>query len=179
MRSFVAIELPEDVKARLAGLTRKLQAGRSIPPEYMHLTLAFLGDAPLDRLEDLHDGLSLLSLPAFELTLAGLGTFGPGPRTLWVGVLAEARLGALQKKVVSLARRAGIRLERRRFVPHVTLARFREGEGGAALPVLAAHGAFSLGPIPVDGITLFASHLGPGGARYEVLERYPLRSEWH
>ena len=75
---------------------------------------------------------------------------------------------------MSLTRSAGMTPVRRRFVPHVTLARFRDGDEGGLPPFLSSHGALTLGPVPVTAVTLFASHLRPSGARYEALADYPL-----
>lgn len=174
MRSFVAVAMPEHVGEALWQVTRGLKAGRRIDPDAMHLTLAFLGDVGRDALEDLNDGLAAMRVGTFEMRLRGLGTFGPGPRALWAGVETSPALSALRKKVLSVARGAGITVERRRFVPHVTLARFREGEGAVVGEVLARHGAFALAPWRVDRVTLYASHLSPAGARYDVLAEYPL-----
>mgnify|MGYP000066592260 CR=1 FL=1 len=174
MRSFVAIGMPDDVAETLWRVTRGLKAGRRVEPDAMHLTLAFLGDVAVQDLEDLNDGLEAMRVGSFEVRLLGLGTFGPGPRTLWAGVAASPELSAVQKKVLSVARAAGVIVERRRFVPHVTLARFREGEGGAVGDVLTQAGAFGLSPFRVEQVTLYASHLSPSGARYEVLAEYPL-----
>jgi 2'-5' RNA ligase len=176
-RAFVAIPMPEDAAARLAALVRGLAVGRRVPEENLHLTLAFLGEVTDDGLEELHDTLSGLRAAPVELRFEGLGLFGEDrPRALWAAVAADPGLAALQKQVEKAARRAGLAPEARRFVPHVTLARFKgrredtaplarflEGRGGAPVP-----------PVRAVAFSLMSSRLRPDGAVYEELARYPL-----
>jgi 2'-5' RNA ligase len=82
----------------------------------------------------------------------------------------------LHTSVAKAVRRAGVKLASRRFVPHVTLARFRgqEGTGPDLARFIKANAGLSLPPEPVTRFTLYASTLRPGGARHEVLAEYPL-----
>jgi 2'-5' RNA ligase len=176
-RAFVAIPMPEDAAARLAGLVRGLTVGRRVPEENLHLTLTFLGDVADDGLEELHDTLSAIRAAPVELRFAGLGVFGDDrPRALWAAVAGEAPLLGLQKQVDRAARRAGLAPEARRFVPHVTLARMK-GRREDAAPLarfLADRGGAAVPPVRAVAISLMASTLRPEGAEYEELARYPL-----
>lgn len=177
-RAFVAIALPDRVRSALATVLEGLRAGRAVDEETLHLTLLFLGEQDDAALEELHDTLSAVAEPGFDLTLAGLGTFGGArPRTLWLGVRPEPRLVALQKAVARAARRAGLDLPHRRFVPHVTLARFREGAaaGEDFARFAAAHAGLALPAFPVRSFALFSSLLRPGGPVHEELASYKLR----
>lgn len=176
-RAFVAIPMPEDAAARLAGLARGLTVGRRVPEENLHLTLAFLGEVTDEGLEELHETLSGLRAAPVDLRFAGLGTFGDDrPRALWAAVVAEPALATLQKDVERAVRRAGLAPEARRFVPHVTLARLK-GRREDAAPLarfLEGRGGASVPPVRAVAFSLMSSRLRPDGAVYEELARYPL-----
>ncbi len=78
MRLFVAIALPADLRARLAGLQQGLPAARWVDPDNLHLTLRFIGEADGDQAQDLDAALSRVRAARFAVTLAGSGRFGQG-----------------------------------------------------------------------------------------------------
>lgn len=176
-RCFIAIDPGEDTRNALMRMQSSLRIGRVMDGDTLHLTLAFLGDQSDAALEDLHDALSGVRGDRFKLGVSGLGTFGrEAPHTLWVGVADEPGLITLQAKVARAARRVGIAVPARRFVPHITIARLRPNQ--AANPELTrfieANAGISLPPEPVVGFTLYASTLRPEGALHEPLAQYPL-----
>ena len=75
-RAFITLEIPEPMSGTIAAMQVGLDFGRLVPQENFHVTLAFLGDQSDLVLDELHAGLSLLSAPAFDLQVQGLGTFG-------------------------------------------------------------------------------------------------------
>lgn len=179
IRAFVALPLPDEVVAALIAAQAGLPAGRPVEPQNFHLTLAFLGELHEPVVEDVHYALQAIRLSAFEVRLAGLGLFGDGrPRVLHAQVEAGPELGKLREKVVQAARSAGVTMERARYRPHVTLARFNAGltgEEADRLRVFAAHGAgFRAGPFEARSFELMRSRLGRGGPAYEALAAYPL-----
>ena len=155
MRAFVAIPVPEDICERLEDLQSNLPVGRLADPETFHITLAFLGEEPVERLD----------------------TFGGAtPKTLFAAVAPSDPLATLQRKVRSLLHGAGIMPDRARFRPHVTLARFRPGSGTEAglMRFLTRHATFGTAPFPVTEVVLYRSHLTGDGAIHEPLAEYPL-----
>lgn len=179
IRAFVGIRMPEEIEDALLGVQAGLPVGRAVEPENFHLTLAFLGEHPAPVIEDVHLALDAIRVPRFELSITGLGFFGGArPRVFFAEIGAEPTLKRLHDKVVQAARGAGIALERQRFSPHVTLARFRGGlvgEDAAEMREFAVRRmGFRAGPFPVEAFTLFRSHLGRNGPNYEVLAEYPL-----
>ena len=187
LRLFVALDIPDDVRAvmrrRLGKLRAQLTQSRWADPEQAHLTLAFLGHHPEERLAPLLVGLRevFARYPAMSLRLHSGGTFPPGrpARVAWVGVKAPAELSTLQHDVADAA--AAVlewEPEKRPFHPHVTLARCNP-----AWPRRLAerfHGEVQ-GPwgeewLAAEGV-LYRSRLSPRGAHYEPLERFPLRRE--
>ena len=179
MRVFVGILLPEALWGAVAALQAELGCGRAVAEEALHLTLAYLGEVDLPDLERLHEALSALHLAPFEVTLAGLDVIAGGDRArvLALKLRPNPALEALQAKLVQAARRAGLELERRRFRPHVTMARFNAGLGETQAArlghLLESRGDVVLPAWRVTGFALIRSHLTRQGAEYEVLADYP------
>jgi RNA 2',3'-cyclic 3'-phosphodiesterase len=176
MRLFVALELPVHLKQRLAVLAGGIPGARWVPPGNYHLTLRFVGEQPAHRAEEIDEALMALRGRGFALVLAGVGTFEKGGRStaLWVGVERNAALDRLRAKIETALQRVGLEPERRRFNPHVTLARL----DGVAEPRLAAyvqaHNLFRTEPVEVGHFTLFSSRLGKEQAVYTPEVEYAL-----
>lgn len=177
MRCFLALDLPEDLTDALDRLAARLSVGRHVPPEDMHLTLAFFEQATLDALDDLHLSLSMLALPAMPLTVSGADIFGSAqPRSLHVCIEGGDTLPAFQRKIAGFARAAGLTQPHRRFVPHITLVRFANrmpAEDTARVGrFLQAHGDFRWPAFAAPSFALYQSTLGADGPRYDLMERY-------
>jgi len=178
VRLFVALDLPEAVRDRLRLLTgMKLPGARWRQPEQMHLTLRFVGEVDHGQADDIDAALAGISAPGFELTFGGVGVFETGRRVhaLWAGVERNPALEHLRAKVESAVVRAGCAPERRKFSPHVTLARLDQPDAAKLGEFLHAHGLFRLGPVPVEHFTLFSSWLGRDAAHYTPEADYPLQ----
>ncbi len=179
MRAFLAIDLPAGLRDRVSALQAELRVGRHVPEENLHLTLAFLDDQPEAVLGALHEALSEVTLPGFDLELVGLDLFGgKKPRLLYLKTKPAPALLDLHKWIKEVARGLGIDLPRERFRPHVTLARFRydmiEEEAAKLGRFLASHGNVGLTSFSVPEFALYGSTLHPEGAVHEVLAKYSL-----
>jgi len=199
VRTFIAIELPGEVRAYLERCQERLRrAGADVTwtrPEQIHLTLAFLGNVPADELDALAEAVreAASAFGPLVLRAGGTGQFPPGgrPRVLWVGVATEAGdLTGLQRAVAGAAAPLAEKQEHRAYHPHLTLGRVREGRrgrggkrgrnggGGSNLPGLAravAETAEETGPaFDADEVVLFQSDLGPQGPTYTPLARIRL-----
>lgn len=179
MRVFVGIDLPGRTRARLAALERGIPAARWVAPENYHLTLAFIGEVDAGCCHDIAAALDTLREPAFAIALRGVGHFGPlqQARALWAGVAPSEALERLQVAVRQRLRNAGCVLPRKRFRPHVTLARLRGETGHHLANILAEHSLLHVPDVPVTGVVLFRSQLSAGGARYDALRSFPLLQE--
>jgi len=178
VRLFVALDLPETVRERLGALTQaRLPGARWVPPENMHLTLRFVGEVDHGLADDIDAALAGISARGFSLTLEGIGVFESGRRlhALWAGVERNAALEHLRAKVESAVVRTGCAPERRKFSPHVTLARLDQPDGAKLGGFLHDHGLFRLGPVAVEHFTLFSSRLGRDGAHYTAEADYALQ----
>ena len=184
IRSFVAIELPDDTTAALAAIQADLKAQappkavRWARPQSIHLTLQFLGDVATDRIEAIGDALrgACTNQGTFHFQLYGLGVF-PNlnrPRVVWVGVVEPSGvLAALHKRVTGALAALGFQEEKRPFSPHLTLGRVSDRANRRELAeigdLINRSAVGSIGQISVDHVTLFKSDLRPDGAVYTPL----------
>lgn len=176
IRLFTAVELPAELRRRMAQLCTGVDKARWVPEENLHLTLRFIGEVAEDLAEDIAAELDAVRAAPFPLTLSGAGHFESGRRvrTLWLGVEKSEALTALYDRIDAAVQRAGLPPEGRRFHPHITLARFRNGRPAAVRGWLAANGMFRAVPIMVERFVLFSSHLRSEGALYRPEVEFPL-----
>jgi len=183
IRSFVAIELPQNVKNELAQLESELERPdhrfvKWVNPGAIHLTLKFLGNVPTKQIPEISNAIEQASkeIPLLHLQIASLGVF-PNlnqTRVLWAGIKGEtASLQGLQQKIDSSLVPLGFAEEKRSFTPHLTLARVREGTSlidrkGFGELVMSTNFE-SKYPISVETINLMKSQLTPDGAIYTCL----------
>jgi RNA 2',3'-cyclic 3'-phosphodiesterase len=184
-RIFCAVELPDEVKSRVAGHVEGLRA--QFPhvraswekPEKLHVTLKFLGEIESSRVEDLSVAASraAASVEPFALTIAESGAFPPHgqPRVLWLGVEdASGRLAGLQRSLEDACAHSGFAREPRPFRPHLTLARLRSPQGARELAAAHREARFEPQTFTVSKLVVMRSELGPGGSRYSSLSSSPL-----
>ncbi|BEH08424.1 MULTISPECIES: RNA 2',3'-cyclic phosphodiesterase [Geobacter] len=175
-RLFVAIDLPGSVRAQLADLGRELDGVRRVPPDQLHLTLRFIGNADDECFQRIKDSMATVTSPPFTLALAGVGCFPSPrrPRVIWAGVTADERLTLLQRAVETAVAAAGIPPEERPFSPHITLARLKDAipEGFSAFQ--SRHGEFRAEPFAVEEFLLYSSTLTAGGALHRREASYRL-----
>ena len=176
IRLFVGLGLPEDLCDELSMMCGGIPGARWVPEENYHLTLRFIGEVPGWQAQEVDEALAAIRAPGFDLTLRGVGTFGKNGRmaSLWVGVERTEPLMFLQAKVETALQRIGLEPERRRFAPHVTLARIERAAPDKAVAFVQAHNLFRAAPVAVDGFTLYSSRLGKEQAVYEREVEYGL-----
>ncbi len=175
-RLFIALALPAVAQALLDGVRTEVAGARWLRPEQRHLTLAFIGELAAARRAPLEAALEEVRLPAFEVRLEGGGRFPPRgrPRILWVGVAPEEPLRALAGAIAAALDRAGVPRDRKRFTPHVTVARVRPRKGAALGGFLETSRALRGAPFAVRSFQLYHSELQPRGARYTEERRFEL-----
>jgi 2'-5' RNA ligase len=198
VRTFIAIELPEEVRDYLDRCQERLKAaGANVKwtrPEQIHLTLAFLGNVPADELDLLAEAVreAVAGFGPLALRAGGTGQFPPGgrPRVVWVGVRTEAGdLAGLQQAVARAAAPFAEKQEHRAYHPHLTLGRVRQGRRGrrdrrgggggpgnlATLGRAVAESAEEPGPaFDAEEVVVFQSDLGREGPTYTPLARLAL-----
>jgi 2'-5' RNA ligase len=177
MRLFVALDMPWSVREQLAAMSGTgIPGARWVPPENYHLTLRFIGDIPGHIARDVDDALLAIRARGFDLALTGMGTFAKGgiSNALWVGVERSQSLDHLRNKIETALQRCGLEPERRKFQPHVTLARLDNPAEGKVAAFVQAHNLFRTEPIPVEHFTLFSSLLNKDHAVYTPEVEYEL-----
>ena len=176
MRLFVGIDLPWELREELVRLRTSLPGARWAPEKNLHLTLRFIGEVDPNAAEDIDVALHCLRGKRFPLTLSGIGTQSRAGRetTMWAGVEKSRALEHLQAKVETALQRAGRKPERRRFLPHVTLARLDNLIDGRLAAYVQAHNLFRTKPVDIDHVTLFSSQLGKEASVYTAEVNYQL-----
>ncbi len=183
LRAFLALPVSSPALEAGTRLLDELRASlpevRWVRPEGLHLTLHFWPDLREDRVTRLLDAASapLRNAAPFEMALGGLGAFprDGDERVLWMGMRqGEAQAVALQDRVEQALDAAGFPREQRAFHPHVTLGRPRQRLDDDVRRRWRAFAEAALPPCAVHDVVLYRSHPGPGGSRYEVLQRLPL-----
>ena len=177
MRLFVGLALPWELRQRLAGLGGGIPGARWVPSDNYHLTLRFIGEVVPFQAEEIDHALAALRARRFALTLAGMGTFAKGGREtqLWAGIERNPSLDLLQSKVEQAVQRTGLAPERRRFAPHVTLARLDNAVPGKVAAFVQSHNLFRADPVEVDHFCLFSSRLGKEASVYTAEVEYELQ----
>ena len=177
-RLFVALPVPEEIVEALLPLQSGVPDARWVPPMNFHVTLCFAGEVQGGTVRDLEEELGDIAGPPFAVALAGVEQFSSGkqPRALVAAVEKSDRLDWLQHKVSTVARNCGIELERRKFRPHVTLARFaNNAETGHHLAqFMASHSSFKAGPWIADHFALYSSRTGRNGSIFTEEAAYGL-----
>lgn len=182
VRSFVALPCPPELVSVIAAERAAWRSTgadvRWVDPGSIHLTLRFLGNAGPLRLGRLDRALerTTAAAPPILLRAGATGAFPSWerPRVLWLGLVGEGPLGRLAEAIEADARAAGFDPEERPFHPHLTLGRVRSGRGIRQAVEALRPWTPEVEPEVVEEVVLYRSDLGPGGARYSALARYPL-----
>ena len=125
LRLFFAIYPPVEVQGVLATAANRLRSscgGRAVPAQRIHLTLAFIGPTPRERLEAIIAAASPVTADPFVLSIDTLGRFRK-TGIVWAGCSSHEAVSAFADTLHIALRQAGCALEVRRYVPHITLLR--------------------------------------------------------
>lgn len=186
IRTFVAIEIPNDVRDRTVRLIDKLSdttdSVRWVDPENLHVTVKFLGDVDDTEIyqvcRSVADATSQHA--SFVANCESLGAFPKleKPRTVWLGVHDEQDqlISLFQSVDESLKKSMGFPLEVKQIRPHLTLGRLRYGRKDTAelTEQIKSLAEYQAGAVPVDELIIFASELTRQGPVYNVLGRAAL-----
>jgi len=188
MRCFIAIDIPEEIRAELADLQKKL-AGQVdirkgdvkwVEPEGMHLTLKFLGEVPDNQIVEVCNVAKEVAgrYRAFDFAVREAGSFGGrSARVLWIGAGLECpELLELQQDLEDELADAGWPKEGRQFSGHLTLCRIRNSKAGEKLgQVVEQYKDYDLGTVHAASITVYESQLTGQGPIYTPLGNFKLQ----
>jgi RNA 2',3'-cyclic 3'-phosphodiesterase len=189
LRLFLAIAVPEAVKAELRRLQQELQpllpsqAVRWTRPEQFHLTLKFLGNVPAENVEVLSKAAREVCSSMLPLRLRAEGTgFFPNdfsPRVFWVEIKSGGReLLALQQQLEAAVERFAEKSEAKKFAAHVTLARFERLRRNAVEKfIMRARADKQFGEWTAKEIILVQSQLMPTGALHAILGTFRTKND--
>jgi 2'-5' RNA ligase len=194
MRLFVGIDIPDDIRRRIADFVEHVRPhapdARWVKPDTYHITLKFIGEFKPERLDELKTALSAVAAPAIDISFHGCGFFSPrSPKAFWSGVHANETLPSLACAVQDACAKLGIRVEDHAYTPHLTLARTGSGRPQGSprdrnKPVMwnlreTVQRMFpqpDFGTMTAQAFFLYESKLSPQGAQYSKIARFPLGS---
>ncbi|PEQ95684.1 RNA 2',3'-cyclic phosphodiesterase [Bacillus sp. AFS006103] len=180
---FFAVRIPEQTKLRMQEHIEKIKEripfSRWVHYQDLHITLAFLGSAPPDKLKQAENQVqeALKDVQTFTLKINKLGFFGnvDSPRVFWADTEESKNLQSIRNKVFSACEEAGFQLETRPFRPHITLARKWKGEQPFQPELLGLWEEFQPVPLSFEAgeVVIYQTHLDKT-PKYEAIKIYPL-----
>jgi 2'-5' RNA ligase len=184
IRSFIAIELPDDVKETVAMIIKRLRPAQYryvkwVAPAGIHLTIKFLGNISSDQIPQITGIMKTAAgrVTPLELRLGGLGMFPSEqrPRVIWVALEGNTEpLATMQREIEQALAPLGFAPENREFTPHLTLGRVRDNASPEERKEIG--GVVKAKKVDYDAsftlreLSLMKSTLTPTGAIYNRLD---------
>lgn len=174
MRLFLALDLPDEIKTQIESLyLEEYPHIRWLPPEQLHITLVFIGTQNNISLDDLIHKIAEIEFPSFHLKAREIGYFNSG--VIWLGIEDNDPLQQLQKKLRQKLEELDLSLERRKFIPHITLGRTQKIEADF-MEHFSNHSFGFRCSWSIDSFQLKSSHLKQSGAIYETEAEFQLET---
>ena len=187
VRTFIALEVPEDVKRTILEIQDQL---RRIPGAWIswvrskgvHLTLQFLGDVDLSSMTSIEEVVKdcASKVTPFKLTTEEAGGF-PNlrkPRVLWIGIDSPSQLLKLQRDIEHGLADLGFPAEGKKFHPHLTVGRIKSINRNCPLPDNFTKIEFSQNVWEINDVRIMSSILKPEGAEYKVIAKFKLGEQY-
>jgi len=183
MRTFIAVELPEQIKKKIEVLQAPLKKTSAfvswVKPGNIHITLKFLGEVPEEKIDEVFSAteLALKEGKRFKMNLKGMGAFPDfrRPRVIWIGTgKGGEELSDLAARIEPEIEKIGYPKEKRKFSPHFTIGRVKSPKNIEKLMELVRSTDFETEDIEVNEVTVMKSQLHPAGAIYTPLKKIPL-----
>ncbi|MFX1517060.1 MAG: RNA 2',3'-cyclic phosphodiesterase [Promethearchaeota archaeon] len=184
VRSFICVEINNsEVVSQIEELISKTKFDgvQPVKSNQIHLTLKFLGEIPTAKIAAIKQALQTIEFPPFDISLEGMGCF-PNInyiRVVWIGIKeGSENLKQLASLVEEKLSPLGFPREKRRFSPHLTLARvkkLRNSDKNQLTAIIQNSKTISAGGQMIDELLLKKSTLTPKGAIYENLLVVPLK----
>ena len=177
-RLFIALDMPPNIESSLNVLCQGIIGARWVNTNQYHLTLCFIGKKSIGLQREIELELNRISGPSIDIRLRGIGYFPPrGPiKVLWAGLDPEPLLETLQKKIDACLTDLSVDFKKRKFIPHVTLARFsKPPTQNHMTDFLTSHSLFTTKKFTVSQFHLYSSHLRQEGAIHIKEASYTLQ----
>jgi RNA 2',3'-cyclic 3'-phosphodiesterase len=187
-RLFNAIELPLRERRSVSDHIRRLRDAAPdaraswVREENLHLTVKFLGDTPVTRVEAFSEATQRAAnrVSPFELIVGGCGMFPPRgqPRVLWIGIQdPSGELINYHRALEDEGAKLGFARDERPFHPHLTIARLRQSPDARQLADLHREMGFAPVSVKVNDVCVIRSEMRGEGSRYTVISRSDFPSE--
>jgi len=176
IRLFAALSIPPEIGAALLPRQHGLAGARWRPQEAFHITLRFFGELREDVAADLDEELAQVSGEPLEVALAGAGAFGEGEdiHAVWAGVAPNPALDRLAARCEAAARKAGLKPETRKYLPHVTLAYLRRPDPAAVAAWIQANNLLKSPEFRIERFGLYSSWRTSETSAYTLERDYVL-----
>ncbi|HOK55918.1 MAG TPA: RNA 2',3'-cyclic phosphodiesterase [bacterium] len=181
MRTFIGIDLPDDIKENLKEVVDRLKKIREAKPvkiENLHITLKFLGEVEEKDIEEIKKKLEICAnkFKSFGVEIKGIGVFPSEKRirVLWIGAEDEGYLKKLNNEIEEEMSELGFEKEKE-FVSHITVARFKSVPNlNFIREISEKYNNFLFGKFRVESFNLYESKLLPEGPIYKVVAKFQL-----
>lgn len=181
VRTFIAmpVQATRELKRVLNEMRRVSGPVRVVGEEELHLTLAFLGDTPLNQTPQISELLrtTLHEYCAMDFSIAGVGAFpnSSRPRVIWAGITPVDPLRSLANELSDPLSDLGFPKEERRYTPHLTLARVKGRPPAELLDLIREFRETFFGEFHADRVVYYQSELNAKGPRYTPLANCELQ----
>ena len=182
IRSFLAIDLAEDLKPEIADVQKEFKKTganiKYVPPQNMHFTLKFFGNIDEDMVDEISEAVEkvIRNYSSFDLSIGGCGSF-PNQNTikvLWIGIDSNSQIADLQKDLDMEFKKLGFKKERN-YISHLTIGRPRNGKNKKQMKdTINSLKDLKIGTMRVSKISLKKSTLTPQGPIYEDIKVFNL-----
>jgi 2'-5' RNA ligase len=173
MRTFISIEIPNNVKKEIVKIQNKLPEfyGKKTETEDLHLTLKFLGELPKEKINEIIEKLNKINYNSFEIKVGSIGVFSEKfIRIIW---LYLTNCNGLQKKIDNSL--GGLFKLENRFMSHLTIARVKRIEDKKKFLDELKRIKIKSIKFKVKDFNLRKSILTEKGPIYKDIEKYNLR----
>lgn len=176
IRLFIALPIPQEIRPFLHRIGSSLPYAKPVPEEQIHLTLRFIGDVEGSQFIDIKQSLSSVTAASFRMSIQGVGHFPPRgkPRVIWAGAQPAKKIQSLKKKIDTCLRTCKLDPDKRKFFPHVTLARLKDTPVKRVSEFLAGNAFLHFDEFEANCFQLYSSKLTPKGAIHTLEASYSL-----
>jgi 2'-5' RNA ligase len=177
IRLFIAIDIAEDIRMLICNMGGSIPGAKSVPSSQIHLTLKFLGDTESSLLDEIVYALAAIEHEPITIAIRSVGHFPPrgAPRVIWTGIHPVHNVVKLRNKVEKTLVDIGIERDKRKFSPHITLARLKNSPISRVTRFLADNSMLETPPFSITEFQLYSSTLSQKGAIHIKEATFPLR----
>ena len=183
IRTFIAINIPASIRKQIAEFQSALKRHDVrvswTKPENIHITLKFLGDVEIMRIDEISNAVvtACQDVESFVLAIKGTGFFPNrrNPKVLWIGCEGDVEtLFSLYNQIEQQLFLAGFKKEKRKYSSHLTIGRVKSNFGIQSVVNEMETSSFDGGEFEVKHVNVMKSVLNPNGAIYTVLSKVDL-----